>query len=240
MSSGSAHRTVTSMNALAEHPSHTATPLFASVLCAIEDPREDAETVRQAAGVAGAGATFDLVHVSGEAHAVLQRCAGHDLLVLPAGELARAVLPRSPVPVLVVRPAPCTRFPESVVVAVDETPEAHAAARTGARLGTRTGAHIALVAAPEHDELHQRALAEHLATVELLSSRRPVVLDEYGPPAAAIVAAASNLDASLVVLGSRPGRPDDSVSAAVADRAPCSVLVLRPGAAFSQWSRPPR
>ena len=233
MTSRSARPTVTSMNALAEHLPETRTPLFTSVLCAIEDPGDGAETVRQAAMLAGSGAAFDLVEGSDGVETVLERCARHDLLVLPAGPLARAVLPRSPVPVLVVRPAPGTSFPESVLIAVDETREAHAAARTGARIAARDGAHVALVAAPEHDELHQRALAEHLATVERISSRRPLVLDEYGSPATSIVAAAANLEASLVVLGSRPGRPVESVSGRVADQAPCSVLVLRPDAAVS-------
>jgi len=231
---------VTSVNALAEHLSETPTPLFASVLCMIEDSGDDAETLRQAVGVAGADAAFDLVEASDDIDSLLQRCTGHDLLVLRAGKLAHAVLPRSPIPVLVVRAAPCTSFPESVVIGVDETPEAHAAARTGARLVARTGAHVALVAAPEHDKLHQRALAEHLATVELISSHRPLVLDEYASPAASVVAAASGLDASLVVLGSRGGRPVDSVSMTVADRARCSVLVLRPDAAVSPWRRRPR
>jgi nucleotide-binding universal stress UspA family protein len=221
------------MNALAEYLPETQTPMFASVICAIEDPRNDADTVRQAAQVAGVGAAFDLVEASEGAETVLKRCAGHDLLALPAGPLARAVLPRAPIPVLVVRPAPGTSVPESVLIAVDETPEAHAAARIGARLAARDAAHVALVAPPQHDRSHQRALAEHIVTVERISSRRPLVLDEYRSPARSIVAAASNMEASLIVIGSRPGRPADSVSAAVADRAPCSVLVLRPEAPVS-------
>lgn len=233
MTPGSARRTVTSMNALAEHLPEMRTPLFASVLCAIDEPGDGPETVRQAAQLAGAGAAFDLVEASEGTETVLERCAGHDLLVLPAGPLARAVLPCSPIPVLVVRAAPGASFPESVLIAVDETPQAHAAARTGARLAARNRAHVALVAAPEHDELHQRALTEHLATVERISSRRPLVLDEYGDPASSIVAAAVNLDASVIVLGSRARRAAESVSARVADQAPCSVLVLRPDAAVS-------
>ena len=227
MTPGSARRTVTPMNALAEHLPETRTPLFASVLCAIDDPRDGAELLRQAAQLAGAGAAFDLVEASEGTETVLERCAGHDLLALPAGPLAHALLPRSPISVLIGRPSPGSDLTESVLIAVDETPEARAAARTGARLAARDGAYIALVATPEHDELHQRALVEHLATVERISSRRPLVLDEYGSPATSIVAAASSLEASLIVLGRRPGQLVESVSTKVAGQAPCSVLVLR-------------
>ena len=233
MTPGGLRRTVTPMNALAEHLPETRTPLFASVLCAIDERGDGAETVRQAAQLAGAGAAFDLVEASEGTETVLERCAGHDLLVLPAGPLARAALPRSRIPVLVVRAVPGKSFPESVLIAVDETPQAHAAARTGARLAARDGAHVALVAAPEHDRVHQHALAEHVATVERISSRRPVVLDEYGDPASSIVAAAVSLDVSVIVLGSRARRPAESISATVADQAPCSVLVLRPDAAVN-------
>ena len=217
------------MLTLAASASAPPQPLFGSVLCVTGRSGTGAEAVRQAALLAGAGAAFDLLDAPAGADEVLDRCAGHDLLVLPAGPLASAVLPRSPVPVLVTRPAPRDGdFPGSVLIAVDATPEAHAASRFGARLAARDGALLALVAAPEHDAWHRRALEAHVATVERISGRRPLVLDEYGPAARSIAIAAANLEASLILLGGRAGRPAASVSAAVAEHARCSVLVLRP------------
>jgi nucleotide-binding universal stress UspA family protein len=216
------------MDALATAPTETPKPLFGAVLCVAAPAGDGTETVGQAARVAGTRAVFDLAEPSEGVDTILARCGGHDLLAVPAGPLADALIARTRLPVLVVRPtAPGASFPESVLVAVDDTPEAHAAARIGARVAARSGGHIAVVAAPQHDEHHQHALAGHLATIERICSRRPLVLDEYGDPASSIVAAAAGLDASLVLLGSRAQRTGPSVSAQVARRAPCSVLVLR-------------
>jgi nucleotide-binding universal stress UspA family protein len=187
------------------------------------------ESLVEGAAVAsrcGVQATVHIDETSDDVEAVVSRCRGHGLLVLPAGPLAEAVLPRADLPVLVTRPA--REFPGSVLIAVDGTPEAHAATRLGAQLAARENALTALVASPEHDGRHQSALEEDVATVERLTGRRPVILDEHGPAAPSIVAAATALEASLVVLGSRPGRPVASVSAAVVAHAPCSVLVIRP------------
>jgi nucleotide-binding universal stress UspA family protein len=178
----------------------------------------------------GVRATVHIDAASDPFDAVLRRCRAHGLVVLPAGPLARAVLPRAEIPVLVARPgADSSEFPGSVLIAVDGTPEAHAAARLGAQLAVLDGASAALVASPEHDARHQRALQQDAATVERITGERPLIMDEHGPPVASILTAAASLEVSLVVLGSRPGQPAVSVSAQVAEHAPCSVLVLRPG-----------
>jgi nucleotide-binding universal stress UspA family protein len=177
----------------------------------------------------GVRAAVHIDATSDPVDAVLRRCQGHALAVLPAGPLARAVLPRAEIPVLVARPgAYASDFPGTVLIAVDGTPEAHAAVRLGARLAGREQTVPALVASPEHDAPHQHALQWDAATVERVTGQRPLILDEHGPPAASILAAASSIEASLILIGSRPGRPAASVSAKVAERAPCSVLVLRP------------
>jgi nucleotide-binding universal stress UspA family protein len=220
------------------HPPASSASLFGKVLC-VTERSGGAEALRQATLLAGAGAGVELLALAPDptphqARAVLERCAGHGLLVLPAGPLARTVLPRATIPVLVARRAPSGGdFPGSVLVAVDGSPEAHDAARLGARLAAREGATVALVASPEHDAPHQSALQHDAETVERLSGRWPLILDEHGAPAPSILAAAASLEASLIVLGSRPGRPVASVSCEVAEAAPCSVLVLRPARSLS-------
>lgn len=193
------------------------------------------ESLVEGAAVAsrcGVRATVHIDETDDDVEAVLRRCSGHDLLVLPAGALAEAVLPRADLPVLVARPGPeGSEFPGSVLIAVDGTPEAHAATGLAAQLAAREQALAALVASPEHDEPHQSALQRDAAAVERLTGRRPLILDEHGPAAPSIIAAATALEASLIVLGSRPGRPVASVSEAVVADAPCSVLVLRPALA---------
>jgi nucleotide-binding universal stress UspA family protein len=203
---------------------------FGAVLCVTDGSEAGAEAVRQAALLAGDGVRLERLTVTSEdPMTVLHRCEGHDLLALPAGPLARQVLPRADIPVLVARRTP--DLFASVLVAVDGTPEAHAAALVGARLAARERAELALVAAPEHDALHQRALLRDAAAVERVIGRRPLILDEHGAPVPSIVGAAALVEASLIVLGSRPRHPAGSVSAEVAERASCSVLVLRPRSA---------
>jgi nucleotide-binding universal stress UspA family protein len=175
----------------------------------------------------GVQSTVHIAETSDEPATVADWSRDHGLLVLPAGRLARRVLALADGPVLIARRSP--QLLESVLVAVDGTAEAHAAALVGACLAARHVADVALVAAPEHDAVHQSALLRDAAAVEQITGRRPLVLDEHGAPAPSIVGAAAAIEASLIVLGSRPGRPVGSVSAEVAERATCSVLVLRPG-----------
>lgn len=249
-------------------------PVFERILCATELSECGAEAVRQAAVLAGAGGSLEIVSVAperppgaprpqarqiealvyasvlvsehgvraethiveaaGEAAGLLARCAGHDLLVAPAGDATLTAMARAPIPVLVARPAPVgSAFPQSILVAVDGTPAAHDAARLAARLAARRGGLVALVATPEHDAQHQHALEDDLAAVSAITGARPLVLDEQRPPVPAILGAAAIMDATLIVIGSRPGTPTDSVSAAVARDANCSVLVLRPGRPIS-------
>ena len=181
------------------------------------------------ASTLGVRVQMHVVEAPDEAAGLLARCAGHDLLVAPAGEAALAALGRAPIPVLVTRPAPDgSAFPDSVLIAVDGTPAAHEAARLAAQLAARHGALVALVATPEHDARHQHALEDDVAAVSEITGTRPLVLDEQRAPVPAILGAAASTGATLIVTGSRPGTPEGSVSAEIARRASCSVLVLRP------------
>jgi nucleotide-binding universal stress UspA family protein len=256
------------MSAIVNEPSATRTPPFERILCLTGLTREGAEAVRQAALVAGPGATIDLVTVApprppgmphpqaeqieslvmgdrlafghsvkssphiaeaaDEPSGVMESIAGHDLVVVPDSGTGLEVLSRAATSVLVARAAASdTPFPESILVAVDGTAEAHAAARLGAELSVRHGAPVTLVATPEHDLSHQHALQYDIEEVEQITGTRPLVLDEHRAPVPSIVAAATAVQASLIVLGRRAGSPSPSVSAGVARAADCSVLAVR-------------
>jgi hypothetical protein len=256
------------MSATASEPSPTRTPPFERILSLTGLTSEGAEAVRQAAVLAGPGATIDLVAVAprrppgkphpqaeeieslvigdrlASAHAVASRphiveaadetagvlnsVAGHDLLVVPDSGTGLEVLSRAATSVLVARAATKpTPFPQSILVAVDGTAAAHAAARLGAEVSVRHGATVTLVATPEHDMAHRHALQHDLEVVEQITGTRPLVLDEYRGPVPSILAAAAGVEASLIVLGRRAGSPSPSVSAQVTRAAACSVLVVR-------------
>ena len=211
------------MSATANEPFSTRTPPFERVLCLTGPTPEGAEAARQATALAAPNGTIDLVTTG-----VAEYGTYHDVVVVPAGELGLEVLRRAPASVLIARaPSAPTPFPESILIGVDGTAEAHAAARVGAELSLRHAAPVSLVATPEHDSGHQDALERDIEVVEQITGKRPIVLDEYRGPAPSILAAAAGVEASLIVMGRRPGDHDPSVSAHVAGAATCSVLVVR-------------
>jgi len=174
--------------------------------------------------------TPHIVEAEDEPTAVLESWADHDLVVVPAGGTAAGVLSCTPGSLLIARTPPGgSPFPESVLVAVDGSPESHAAARLGARLAARQHAIVTLVATPEHDSSHQHALEHVVRTVERITGKRPLILDEYRAAVPSILYAAASVEASVIVMGRRPGHPGRSISAEVASAAPCSVLVVRAG-----------
>jgi nucleotide-binding universal stress UspA family protein len=182
------------------------------------------------ASTLGVRADPHIVETSDEVAGMLALSGVHDLLVASAGDTAKSAIAESPGAVLIARPASGgASFPDSILIAVDDGPEARAAARMGGRLAARHGACVALVSTPEHDAPHRRALQANVAEVTAETGQRPLVLDEHAPPAPAINRAAAATEASLIVIGSRPGHPAASVSQQVAREAGCSVLVLRGG-----------
>ena len=64
------------------------------------------------------------------------------------------------------------------------------------------------------------------------------MLDEYRGPVPSILAAAAGVEASLIVMGRRPGAHDGSVSAEVAGAATCSVLVVAARARSARGPEP--
>jgi nucleotide-binding universal stress UspA family protein len=218
------------MSAAASHPSATPDLPFERILCVIDLSDGGTEAVRQATMLARSRGSIDLVSVAPGAAAVLERTAEHDLVVMAAGDAGLEVLRGAPGSVLLTRrPPEGSPFPESILVAVDGSAEAHAAARLAAQLAARHRAVVTLVATPEHDASHQHALQHDIRTVERITGTRPLVLDEYRGAARSIVIAARAVQASMIVVGRRAGNPSPSVSAEVAAAAPCSVLAVRAG-----------
>lgn len=256
-------------------------PVFASVVCGVDDSPADLEAVRQSAALAGPGATLELVAVTprgghplflplpdaaqrvladarrtvqalggdasvsvveaaSPAQGLLRASGRHDLVVVGCnklttplgvsfGPVTKAAVEHAPQSVLVARqPPPGSDVVDSILVAVDGSTPSHHATLCAARIAARHGSDIALVAAPARDASHTHALAEDVATVAAATGADPVILDEHGAAARAIVAAAARIGAAMIVLGARvhtTGEP--SVSADVARTAACSVLIVR-------------
>src|SRR5829696_389137 len=162
------------------------------------------------------GTTVHISEATDEPAGVLE-CAGHDLIVMAAGDAGLEVLRRATTSLLLTRrPPEGSPFPESILVGVDGSAESHAAVRSAARLAARHHAIVSLVSTPEHDAAHQHALQDDARTVERITGTRPLILDEHRGPVPSIVAAANLVQASVIVMGRRPGSPQHSVSAEVA------------------------
>ena len=135
------------------------------------------------------------------------------------GSVPTAMLHDAPCSVLVARPAADPdRYPQSIVVGVDGSPESLAAAEAARELGDRLGATVRVVAATGGKAIDSDALD--------LGTLSPEV-DERSPVDALVHASEG---ADLLVLGSRGLhglRALGSVSERVAHAASCSVLVVR-------------
>ena len=199
-------------------------------------PHPQAEQIE--ALVAGTGLAVErhvssalhIVEADDEPSGVLERSADRDLVVMAAGDAGLEVLRRGSTSLLLARTPPSgSPCPKSILAAVDGSTESHNAARHAAWLAVRQHAIVTIVATPEHDAAHQHALERDIRTVEQITGTRPLVLDEYRGPVPSILAAAASVQASVIVIGRRPGNPGRSVSAEVARTAPCSVLVVRGG-----------
>jgi nucleotide-binding universal stress UspA family protein len=173
--------------------------------------------------------------------AMLEEAPGHDLLVVGSrsssraggmfiGSMATEVVHRAPAPVLVARKAPGadTPFPERILVACDDSPDSRRAVELALRICRVHDAEVLLLTvdgkAGEESRRAARGHSFHAAGVE------PATRDVAGDPRTAIVDAAGDWGASLVIVGSggKLGvRAIGSVSEHVAHHAPCSVLVAR-------------
>ncbi len=195
-----------------------------------------------AARDAGVGTSTVLRRADDVRDALLEQASHYDLLVLGThgakrragvllGDVAATALHRSPVPLLLARPAPHDRvFPKDLLVATDGSEPTLAVAEAAAVIARRHGAHVTLLhagfGAPDirHGLIEQQALLAERTGVE------PPILELPGSASNVIAETARELPVSLIVIGSRMltgVRALGSVSERLGQVAPCSVLVLR-------------
>jgi nucleotide-binding universal stress UspA family protein len=195
-----------------------------------------------AAKDAGVETSSILRHADDVRDALLEQARRYDLLVLGThgakrragvllGDIAATALHRSPVAVLLARPAPFgNSFPAGVLLATDGSPSTHTAAEAAAGIARRHGASITLLHAGFGAPDVRRGLVEQQALLAGRTGVEPPILELPGSVAHVIVETAHDLSASLILIGSRmlTGiRSLGSVSERVGQTAPCSVLVLR-------------
>lgn len=148
------------------------------------------------------------------------------------GSTAALALHESPVPVLIARSAPVGRgLGEHVLLTSTGSGSERRAAAIAAELAARAGGSVTLLHAegPAGSGVRHE-LALEAADVQEIMGLDPVVVTTRGHGPDPIVRYATELGATLVVLGSRGlsrVRALSSVSERVGAAAPCSVLVLR-------------
>jgi len=124
-----------------------------------------------------------------------------------------------------------------IICGIDDSESAKGAARVARRLSSNLGLGLVFISVVEDGAREPKisAIAERL---ERISAGAPEVdcgagwLVDIGHPADQLVAAATAENASMIVIGSTGPRSSllGSVSAEVARRSPCPVVVVPPGA----------
>ena len=205
--------------------------------------RHALDAARQVAAEAGVRATTECRHHSEPRRALLDCAADRDLLVVGAhpgsraggimlGSTATLALHESAVPVLIARSAPMGRgLGEHVLLATTGSGSERRTAAIAAEVAARAGGSVTLLhmEGPEGSDIRHE-LALEAADVEEIMGLDPVVVTMRGHGPDPIVRSATELGATLVVVGSRGlsgMRALSSVSERVGAAAPCSVLVLR-------------
>jgi nucleotide-binding universal stress UspA family protein len=233
---------------------------FVRILCAVDSSPCAAEAVRQARVLAGedgeltvltigdagrwAGLEAELLVRRGPnpQRIILDEARGHDVLVVGAhgyhpsaryllGSTPVALLRSAPVPVLVARaPLPRAEFPRHILLATDGSPAMGPTVALTAALARRHEARVMLLHVGHGTPSVRRELAAEAAALESATGSEPVTLTLGGHASKRIAQIAGEVDAAVVVTGSRllTGLHTlASVSQRVAIAAPCSVLVVR-------------
>ncbi len=117
-----------------------------------------------------------------------------------------------------------------IVMATDGSPTAETAERIGAALAKTTGGTLTVVHAFEDPARAQEAVSRAAQLAESLGVRTDVVLSD-DDPSSAVLEAAGDRDADLIVVGSRGLFQQEQVFGSVvrkiATHAPCDVLLTR-------------
>jgi nucleotide-binding universal stress UspA family protein len=197
---------------------------------------------RRAARAAGVESIELLRHGDDPRAVILEEARHHDLLVVGThgehrtagfllGSTPVAALHRSPVPVLIARPARAgTEFPRDILLATDGAPAMGPTVALTAALARRHRARVALLHVDHNDRAMRHELAEEAAALAAATGVEPVTIQLDGHAPSRIAEVALELPASLVITGSRMltgVRALGSVSERTGVVAPCSVLVMR-------------
>lgn len=146
------------------------------------------------------------------------------------GSVSRSLAARGPCPTLIVPDSASPIADGPVVCAVDDSDGARAALRKAADVSMRLGTRLLLVTVKAVDDPSSSADEHPVDDAGLVTTPEWVYM--RGEPAGAIVEAAGKARAAMIVIGSR-GRGAlaasvlGSVSASVAGRSACPVMVVR-------------
>lgn len=201
------------------------------------------DAARHAAAERAVQATTECRHHREPRRALLECAADRDLLVVGAhpgsraggimlGSTATLALHEGAVPVLIARAMPAgRRLGEHVLLASTGSGSERRAAAIAAAVAARAGGSVTLlhVEGPAGSDVRHE-LALEATEVQEITGIDPVVVTTRGHGPDPIVRSATELGATMVVLGNRGlsgVRALSSVSERVGAAAPCSVLVLR-------------
>jgi nucleotide-binding universal stress UspA family protein len=205
--------------------------VFPSVLCAAERSANGQAARRYARVLAGPDGAVEFVpsgRLTRHGHRALQdRCEGYDVLVLGAGAGAYSAVEHARIPVLIARRGALgARLIDTILVAVDGSPESSRAVEVAGRLAAAHGAAVRILSAFRRDPALDRAVAATARVLVGMTGTTPRVVGGRPRSGLAIPAAASAVKATLVVVGVGCGAVARAATATTAGSIGCSVLAV--------------
>ena len=225
------------------HDPFPPTPLFSSVLCGTDNGPSGIAARRQAAWLAEPEGALELAptrELTGHGpSALVDRCEGHDLLVLGSERDSHALLRHVPIPVLLARWCPEDRdVTDVILVAVGDHAGAARAATLASRIARRHRGSMSVVAVPGRSRDLEHALAATERIILCTSGTTARVLGGPARPELAVPMAATEVGASLLVVGVGDDAWDAALASDIARRAGCSMLAIpAPAPVIRRFSR---